>query len=92
MLTSKQPSNAPNYIDNFKNVQMNHIIQINNNLACSMCSKCPPPARIHDLRLSRHWSITASMTFYVQSQPKFVSSIFAGHRCHKSLFCTCIVA
>jgi len=32
-----------------------------------MCSKCPPPARIHDLRRSRHWSIAASIMFYSES-------------------------
>ena len=53
-----------------------------------MCSKCPPPAHTHDLKLSRHWSIAASITFC----SKFASSIFAGHRCHTSLFRTRIVA
>jgi len=34
---------------------------------CNMFSKCPPPAHIHDLRLSRHWSIAASITFCSKS-------------------------
>jgi len=34
---------------------------------CNMCSKCPPLARIHDLRLSHHWSIAASITFCSKS-------------------------
>ena len=29
-----------------------------------MCSKCPPLACTHDLRQSRHWSITASFSLF----------------------------
>jgi len=57
----------------------------------SMCSKYPPPERVHYLRLSRHWSIAASITFCSKSTQVCVKH-FAGHRCHKSLFRTRIVA
>jgi len=49
---------------------------------CSMRSKCPPPACTYDLRWSRQHRWCPG-----QSQSKFGSSIFAGRRCHESLFC-----
>jgi len=48
-----------------------------------MRSKCPPPACTHDLWWScQHWWCSG------QSQNKFAPSVFAGRRCHKSLFHT----
>jgi len=50
---------------------------------------------IPEVRRSRHWSICiSSITFCLelQSQPKFASSVFAGHGCHKSSFRTRIAA
>jgi len=62
-LTTKQPSNAPNCIDSFiKCSDEPH--NTNEQQFHSMCSKCPPPACIHDLRWSRHWSVATSMTFF----------------------------
>jgi len=52
-------------------------------ISMSMRSKCPPPAYTHDLRWScQHWWRS------YQSQNKFASSVFAGRRCHESLFHT----
>jgi len=56
-----------------------------------MCSKCPPPARTHDLRRSRHWSVAASITFCSESTQVCIKR-FGGHRCRKSLFRTRIAA
>ena len=50
-----------------------------------MCSKCPPPTRIRDLRLSRHWSIAASIMFCSKSTQVCLKR-FASHRCHRSFF------
>jgi len=65
-----------------QNVLLNHIIQIN------MCSKCPSPARM----ISDGCATGQSQPRSVHSQPKLASSVYADHRCHKSLFRTRIAA
>jgi len=63
-------------------VSQNVLVNHTNEHSChSMRSKCPPPACAHNLRWSRqHWRCSG------QIQNKFGSSIFAGRRCHESLF------
>jgi len=33
-------------------------------ISMQMCSKCPPPERLHALSHTRHWSMDASMMSY----------------------------
>jgi len=56
-----------------------------------MCSKCTPPARIQmisDCRATGHRRLD-NVLFKVNPS---LRQAFAGHRCHKSLFRTRIVA
>jgi len=57
--------NSPNCIDSF--TKCSDEPHSTNKQLHSMCSKCPPPARTHDLRRSCHWSIAASITFCSKS-------------------------
>jgi len=65
--------------------------QINEHSRQSVCLRCPPAARTHDLRWSLYWSIAALMMSW-SSRTKFASRVFAGRWCHESLFHTHIAA
>ena len=69
---------------------MNHIIQINNNFAA--CVQSVRHQHTHMISECRATGQSQPRQHSVQSRPKFASSIFAGHRCDKSLFRTRIVA
>jgi len=65
---------------------MKHIIQMNNNFTAYVQSVRHQHA--HMISDGRATGQSQPWWCSVQNQPKFQSSVFAGHRCHKSLFHT----
>jgi len=67
------------------NVLMNHIIQMNNNFTACVQS-VRHMQRAHMISDGRATGQSQLWQRSVQGQTKFVSSIVAGHRCHKPCF------
>jgi len=69
-----------------QNVLMHRIIQMNNNFTACVQNGCHQHAH-----MISDGCITGQLQpreRSVHSQTKFAPKVFAGHQCHKSLFCT----